>query len=172
MGTWEGRRGRARRGCGGVWYSHYQGAVRASPAPPLATVAAFTPPLCLLTQGHLPQGRRCRLGNEGVRGPPKQSGSRSSQKPQKALLGWGWEAAGPHPGRPREKVGPVSPGWGAGERGQWGRTGAPSPPAQLVPSPGSGGWCLTRPCLAECHRCHQEAQRPKPPRQGHPDSAS
>lgn len=154
-----------------VWYSHYQGAARASPASALATVAAFTPPLCLLTQGHLPQGRRCRLGNEGVRGPPKQSSSRSSQKPQKDSLGWGWEAAGPHPGRPREEVGPVSWGFGVGKGGvREDRSSESTGP--LGPSPGSGGWCITRPCPAECHQCHQEAQRLKPTGQGQSDRAS
>lgn len=73
VGTREGRR---EAGCVGLqgphmWCSHYQGAGRASPAAPLATVAAFTPPLCLLTQGCLPQGTRCHLGNAGVQGPPK-----------------------------------------------------------------------------------------------------
>ena len=135
VSLWEhGREGEAGHmgAAAAVWYSHYQGAVRPSPASPLATGAAFTPPLCLLTQGHLPQGRRCQLGNEGVLGPPKQSGSRSSQKPQKALLGVGaggcrsppWEAQG------RSRA--CAPGMGREKEGEWGRTGAPSLPAQRM----------------------------------------
>lgn len=69
-----------------VWYSHYQ-PPRGPARPPLGHGGCLHTSCCLLTQGRLLQGRRCRLGNQGVQGPPKQPGSRSPQKPQKALRG-------------------------------------------------------------------------------------
>ena len=47
------------------------------PGLPLGHGGCLHTSCCLLTQGRLLQGRRCRLGNQGVQGPPKQPGSRS-----------------------------------------------------------------------------------------------
>lgn len=69
--------------CGILITSHHEG----RPGRPLGHGGCLHTSCCLLTQGRLLQGRRCRLGNQGVQGPPKQPGSRSPQKPQKALRG-------------------------------------------------------------------------------------
>lgn len=64
-----------------------------------------------------PPGQKVSTWERGCAGASKTGGSRSSQNPWKALLGWGWEAASPHPGRPKEKAEPVSLERGAGCRG-------------------------------------------------------
>lgn len=131
VGTQEGRREAGCEGAAGaVWYSHYQPSSEGQPSRPLATVAAFTPPLCLLTQGRLPQGRRCRLGNEGVQGPPKQPSSRPLRNPRAYF----WSGGGggrlqvtpppPCPWRPGGKTGSMSLGWRGSEGGSW-RWGEP-----------------------------------------------
>lgn len=156
MGTWE----EGGLHAGAVWYSHYQPAARASPASPLATVAAFTPPVCLLTQGRLPQGRRCRLGNEGVQGPPKQAAAGPLRIPGTPFWGGGGRLQVPILGGPRKRQS-LCP-WN-GERGAGGPAWAPrseSPesacpdtplpwPQGLVRDSGhSQGSPMTRPCQA------------------------
>lgn len=119
------------------------------PSRPLATVAAFTPPLCLLTQGRLPQGGRCRLGNEGVQGPPKQPAAGPLRNPEcTSGVGVGGCRSPPQeahgkgracvPGKAKEDRGPCT---GPSLQGPL-TPGIPSQPAQTLPLPGPGaGTC-------------------------------
>lgn len=119
---------------GAMWYSHYQPAAQAGPAAPLATVAAFTPPRCLLTQGCLPQGTRCHLGNEGVQGPPKQPAAGPLGIPGAHFWGVGGRAAGPRSGGPWGKADSESPD---------GEGGHPESACPDTVSPRPRCWCVT-----------------------------
>lgn len=113
VGTWEGGGKWAVRGLLAVCYSHYQPAVRAGPWPLWLPSHLRS---CLLTQGCPPQGGRCRLGNEGVQGPPKQPAAGPLRNPERTS-GVGvqgcksppWEAHGKGrscvPGKAREDRG-------------------------------------------------------------------
>lgn len=125
---------------GAVWYSHYQPSREGQASRPLGHCGCLHTSTLPVDTRPPPPGEKVSTWEQGCVGASKTARQQAPQRAQNALLGWGWEAAGMRPRRPREKARPVSLEWQGGSGGVQRGLGALSQPAQIVPlpSPGAG----------------------------------